>query len=260
MVRISNFVLPLPLFALIHGFPGSFFRNLPRADLPAAFFLAGDSTTAPSGGWGDGFLTTTLANGAWGTNFAKSGATTVSFRNGGYWDSTIEAVKNVTANGDYTAWVTIQFGHNDQKASANITTEEFATNLGVFVDEVLEAGGNPILVSSLTRRAFENGTVIENLAEVAAAALEVAEEKGVLSIDLNRASTDYCNEIGEDDSQTYNLDGTDRTHLNDAGEVVFGNMVAWLLDNSDEGETLSQYTVAGDAYAEAFESGTYIAE
>lgn len=161
MVRISNFVLPLPLFALIHGFPGSFFRNLPRADLPAAFFLAGDSTTAPSGGWGDGFLTTTLANGAWGTNFAKSGATTVSFRNGGYWDSTIEAVKNVTANGDYTAWVTIQvspgitfqwfqtnaclqFGHNDQKASANITTEEFATNLGVFVDEVLEAGGNPV--------------------------------------------------------------------------------------------------------------------
>lgn len=95
---------------------------------------------------------------------------------------------------------------------------------------------------------------------MAAAALEVAEEKGVLSIDLNRASTDYCNEIGEDDSQTYNLDGTDRTHLNDAGEVVFGNMVAWLLDNSDEGETLSQYTVAGDAYAEAFESGTYIAE
>lgn len=161
MVRISNFVLPLPLFAVIHGFPGSFFRKLPRADLPAAFFLAGDSTTAPNGGWGDGFLTTTLANGAWGTNFAKSGATTVSFRNGGYWNSTIEAVKNVTANGDYTAWVTIQvspgtlfprfrtnpclqFGHNDQKASKNITTEEFATNLGVFVDEVLEAGGNPV--------------------------------------------------------------------------------------------------------------------
>ncbi|KAL1616304.1 hypothetical protein SLS56_011468 [Neofusicoccum ribis] len=252
MVGISKLFLTLPVIVLVNGLPRNILPHKPRADLPAAFFLAGDSTTAPSGGWGDGFLTTTLVNGAWGTNFAESGATTVSFRNGGYWDSTIEAVQNVTDNGDYTPWVTIQFGHNDQKEAANISIEDFSANLGAFVDE--------ILVSSLTRRAFEDGKVVENLADVAAAALEVAEEKGALSIDLNRASTDYCNSIGEDDSQTYNLDGTDRTHLNDAGEVVFGNMVAWLLDNSNEGDVLSQSTVAGDAYAEAFEDGTYIAE
>ncbi|OJD29149.1 carbohydrate esterase family 12 protein [Diplodia corticola] len=232
------------------------------ADLPAAFFLAGDSTTATDGGWGDAFLAATLAGGAWGTNFAKGGATTASFRAGGYWDSTIAAVRNVSAGGEYEAWVTIQFGHNDQKASANITIEEFSANLGAFVDEVRDAGGNPILVSSLSRRGYSGDPerIVENLANETAAALAVAEEKGALSIDLNRASTDYLNAIGSADAWTYNLTPDDKTHLNEAGAAVFGNMVAWLLDNSAEGGLLAQYSVAGDGYVQAFESGTFIAE
>lgn len=80
------------------------------ADKPAAFFLAGDSTTAvqaaSGGGWGNGFLETTLQNGATGKNYGHNGATTVSFREGGDWDTVIQEVKDAVA--EYTPYVTIQ--------------------------------------------------------------------------------------------------------------------------------------------------------
>lgn len=69
--------------------------------------------------------------------------------------------------------------------------------MGVFVDEVREAGGEPILVSSLTRRGFSGGKVVENLADERNATITVAEEKGSKVIDLNIASENYCNAIGE---------------------------------------------------------------
>ncbi|KAL1634635.1 hypothetical protein SLS58_010577 [Diplodia intermedia] len=264
MTGFSRLLLPLSVTSVVNGLlPHNAAQPMkPRADLPAAFFLAGDSTTATDGGWGDAFLDSTLVNGAWGTNYAKSGATTVSFRADGNWDSTIAAVKNVSANGDYAAWVTIQFGHNDQKAAANITIDEFSANLGAFVDEVRDAGGNPILVSSLSRRGYEGDPerIVENLANETAAALGVAAAKGALAIDLNGASTDYLNAIGSEDAWTYNLTPDDQTHLNAAGAAVFANMVAWLLDTSDDGDVLAQSTVAGDDYVRAFESGTFIAE
>lgn len=78
---------------------------------PAAFFLAGDSTTAVNGGWGDGFLAT-LQNSAIGQNKGHSGTTTVSFVGGGDWGKVLDLVKSNQAKHD--CYVTIQFGHNDQ--------------------------------------------------------------------------------------------------------------------------------------------------
>jgi lysophospholipase L1-like esterase len=82
-----------------------------RQAKPAAFFLAGDSTTAVNGGWGDGFLAT-LRNSAIGQNRGHSGATTASFVAGGDWGKVLNLVKSNKAN--YDCYVTIQFGHNDQ--------------------------------------------------------------------------------------------------------------------------------------------------
>ena len=45
-------------------------------DKPPLFLLAGDSTTAVAGGWGDGFLENTLAFPAAGINFGHSGRST----------------------------------------------------------------------------------------------------------------------------------------------------------------------------------------
>lgn len=81
---------------------------LPRAAAakPVYWLLAGDSTTASGGGWGDAFLSTTVAQGSSGHNYGKSGATTASFRAGGYWGSVTKDI--ATYKSDYRVYVTIQ--------------------------------------------------------------------------------------------------------------------------------------------------------
>jgi len=64
----------------------------------------------------------------------------------------------------------------------------------------------------------------ERLATIAA-----GKAVGARVLDLNAASLSYVNALGSVDAQTYNLESTDMTHLNDRGSVVFGRMVADLL-------------------------------
>ncbi|TVY89797.1 Rhamnogalacturonan acetylesterase, partial [Lachnellula willkommii] len=208
--------------------------NPKRAGKTPAFFLAGDSTTAKitsgGGGWGDGFLST-LVNGATGMNFGHDGATTVSFVQGGDWASVLSEVKNHT--GAYDPYVTIQFGHNDQKAAANISIAEFSTNLANMVSDVHTAGGTPILITSLSRRNYNSsGLIIENLAPQVAATVSVGSETSTTVLHLNEESTKYLNAIGEEDAYEYNRVEGDYTHLNVAGQTVFGNMVGCLLGES----------------------------
>lgn len=63
-----------------------------QAAKPPAFFLAGDSTTAVDGGWGNGLLAP-LIEPAWGVNFGMSGATTASFVAAGRWADVIAQLK-----------------------------------------------------------------------------------------------------------------------------------------------------------------------
>jgi len=106
-----------------------------------AFFLAGDSTTAVDGGWGDGFLAA-LIEPSWGVNIAKSGATTMSFEADGLWDKTITLVEE---NADmFDCYVTISFGHNDQKPQNNVTFDQYQANLIRFASVVKELGGKPV--------------------------------------------------------------------------------------------------------------------
>jgi hypothetical protein len=75
---------------------------------PPAFYLVGDSTTAPQsaggGGWGDGFLSI-LTNGATGKNYGHNGQTTVSFMNA-FWAPVIANVSSESSR--HTVYVTIQ--------------------------------------------------------------------------------------------------------------------------------------------------------
>lgn len=215
---------------------------------PVYVVLAGDSTTAVDGGWGDGFLETTLREPAAGKNLGHSGATTVSFREGGDWAAVLDEVKS--HKDSHKVFVTIQvclivcttgqalllteslqFGHNDQKPDKNISLSDYATNLGNFVEEVRSAEATPILLTPLTRRQF-SGTpprIIENLANERNTTIAVAESLDTLWVDLNEASKWYCNTIGLEASYRYNYEEGDRTHLNDWGSVVFGRLVSDLL-------------------------------
>ncbi|CRG90953.1 hypothetical protein PISL3812_08001 [Talaromyces islandicus] len=202
---------------------------------PPIFLLAGDSTTATQssggGGWGDGFLNTTLFNGACGSNYGHDGATTVGFRAGGDWDNVLGRARNSSSH--YDPYITIQFGHNDQKAGANISIEEYTSNLEQFVHEAREAGATPILVTPLSRRNYDNSSgmpsIIQDLANQTVATIQAAENSGCSWVNLNAASTEYLNRIGETDAFTYNLIPTDHTHLNSEGSIVFGNLIADLI-------------------------------
>ncbi|POS69948.1 GDSL-like Lipase/Acylhydrolase [Diaporthe helianthi] len=180
---------------------------------PASFVLAGDSTTAVNGGWGTGFISF-LKSPAKGTNIAKSGATTVSFVEGGYWKKVMDQVKADAATHDVI--VTLQFGHNDQKEDKNISLDQFQTNLENFAKEVKAAGGTP-------------NNVTDNLHNERLRAIAAAEATSSPYIDLNKASIAFVNAIGKDAAQAYNRDPDDRTHLNEHGSVVFGRMVADLI-------------------------------
>lgn len=93
----------LALFPLAFAAPA---LHTQAASKPVYWLLAGDSTTAPAGGWGDAFLSTTVAPGSSGHNWAKSGATTKSFRDGGYWSSVLKGIAQYKS--DYRVYVTIQ--------------------------------------------------------------------------------------------------------------------------------------------------------
>ncbi|KAJ5369020.1 uncharacterized protein N7496_008780 [Penicillium cataractarum] len=184
-----------------------------------------------SRGWGVGFLKT-LTHGAIGVDLGYNGDTTATFVFGGAWANVIDAVTRSKAS--FQPYVTIQFGHNDQKSTSGVTLAEYATNLENMAQAVLSAEGIPILVTPLSRRTFNSttGLVIEDLATQRNIAITVSESMGVDYIDLSQASTRYLDAIGASDWASYNRVATDYTHLNPTGSVVFGNMVSWLLLNS----------------------------
>ncbi|KAL1792150.1 hypothetical protein ACET3X_009901 [Alternaria dauci] len=232
---------------------------LSKAAKAPFFILAGDSTTAVQstggGGWGTGFLTTTLTSGASGINYGRNGATTVSFREGGNWATVLASAKNASEN--YTPYITIQFGHNDQKPDKNISAAQLTTNLVALVNEAKSAGATPILVTSLSRRKYgSDGKIKPDLADVVAATKNAAAESGAAIIDLNAASTKYLNAIGPEKAPTYDLKAGDSTHLNAEGSVVFGNLVAMLIKTEVPG--VSKYLKPVKAVKSALEKGVYI--
>lgn len=59
--------------------------------------------------------------------------------------------------------------------------------------------------------------------------MAVAKSLNVTGINLNAAANAYLNAIGKANAILYNLAPSDFTHLNAAGSVVFGNLVAVLM-------------------------------
>lgn len=265
-------LLPLSLAA-----PSSLVRD--AAIKPIYWLLAGDSTTATSGGWGDAFLSKTVAPGSSGKNYGHSGATTASFRAGGDWGRVINDIS--AHKQDYKVYVTIQvtilasfknskeiskltvtkFGHNDQKETSGVSPAQYRTNLATFASEVKNSGAIPILVTPLTRRTFNTTTdrVIKNLARESALTIDVATSSNLHFIDLNKASTAYVNAIGQAGADTYNWVGNgstarDRTHLNPWGEVVFGRMVSDLLVEKYTWE-FKEWTVGNETLSRLIREG-----
>lgn len=112
-----------------------------------------------------------------------------------------------------------------------------------------------ILITSLTRRVFSGGKVIQNLENERLRAIAAAEAVGATYLDLNTASTNYVNAIGNANGKKYDLSTGDSTHLNTAGEVVFGRLVADLL--LEKRSDLAQYIRDNKAISDKIKNGEF---
>jgi lysophospholipase L1-like esterase len=185
--------------------------------------LIGDSTIASTYGWGPAFAhrfndqTKVL-------NYAKNGATLESL------SKNLDAL--VKRKPDY---VLIQFGHNDQK---RYDTKVYGDKLRSYVQRITEAGGKAIIVSSVTRRNFDEHGRIKlklgnepgkpfkaKLAAYAQAAQAVAQELKVPFIDLHTLSVDHHNRIGPETSAAYNFIESDTTHFSKRGAYAIADLV-----------------------------------
>ncbi|KZV94253.1 SGNH hydrolase, partial [Exidia glandulosa HHB12029] len=152
-------------------------------------------------------------------------ATTGSTIASGQFDAALAIVRSLVAEGRRTL-VTVQFGHNDQKIAP---PESMGANLTIMVDAIRAAKGEPVLVTSLTRRNFlSNGTVDDALEPWAEETLLIAQQEGTHSLDLHKTSIDYITAIGPDAAHRLNRLPDDNTHLNTNGTIVFGRCALYI--------------------------------
>src|ERR1017187_2220615 len=190
--------------------------------------LVGDSTVDNGGGWGPGFCALMTPNVEC-INEAASGRSSKSYYDEGRWQ------KALARHGDY---MLIQFGHNDQpgKGPARETDPDttYAANMRRYIEQARAAGAKPVIVTSLSRRNYKDGKLVQDLTAYANAAKRVAIEEDVPMIDLNASSTKLLETMTQEQADQFDSathpDATgsdlDRTHLNPTGSAMFGRMGA----------------------------------
>jgi lysophospholipase L1-like esterase len=201
---------------------------------PVKIVLVGDSTVATGGGWGLGFCAVMTPNVTC-VDDALNGRSSKSFIDEGAW------AKALAKKGDYYL---IQFGHNDQKPNLDRHTDvgtTFDANLRRYIADVRAIGGVPVLVTSLSRRTFKDGKVVEDLNDYVQATRNVGAKEYVTVIDLNKISTEMLDKMTQEEADKFDAtlhpdakaENTgkaqptlDRTHLNPYGQKVFGRIVA----------------------------------
>jgi lysophospholipase L1-like esterase len=202
---------------------------------PVKIVLVGDSTVNAEGGWGKGFCAIMTPNVTC-INDALNGRSSKSFIDEGAW------AKALADKGDYYL---IQFGHNDMKGKGpeRETDPEttYAANIRRYIRDARAIGAIPVVVTSLSRRTYKDGVLVQDLKDYSAAAKRVGMEENVTVIDLNAMSTkllegmtqaqaDEFDATGHEDQRAENKKSpVDRTHLNPKGQALFGRMVADTL-------------------------------
>ncbi len=183
-------------------------------------FLAGDSTVTdytlekdyqekryPQQGWGGVFQeffvadslkelkSPNLAKNILVINKAKGGRSTRTFFQEGKWRYIFENLKPKD-------WVLIQFGHNDEspkKVDRYVDIPAYKEYLRLFIHQVREKGGTPVLVTPVSRNyPWENGVLGDSHIDYAKAMIETGAEQNVDVIDLNKLSREFFTKKGKD--------------------------------------------------------------
>ena len=216
------------LFTASIGHAQRLFHDGPVGPASIRIVLVGDSTANNGGGWGPGFCALMTPNVDC-VNLARNGRSSKSYYDEGLWQAAL------AQHGDY---VLLQFGHNDMpgKGPERETDPEttYAANMRRYIQQARAAGAKLVIVTSLSRRNYKDGKLVQDLAAYANAAKRVAHEEGVPVIDLNAASTKLLESMTQGAADHFDAEthpdaagkGPDRTHLNPTGSAVFGRMVA----------------------------------
>lgn len=209
-------------------------------------FLIGDSTMSnkdnpkknPEHGWGQ-VLPQFFASGIEIQNHAMNGRSSKSFRTEGRWDKVEKQLKK----GDF---VIIQFGHNDQKLkdSTKFTNPytQYRANLERYVTETRAKGATPILMTSITRRNFnENGVLVDTHKEYPLVVRLVADAMKVPFVDMQLLTEQMEITAGPEKSKLlhlhfkagenpyYDKDKLDDTHLSKSGAETVAKLAVNAL-------------------------------
>lgn len=223
-------------------------------------YLMGDSTCAPKDmskgsperGWGmlfPNFLDDDITV----VNCARNGRSTRSFKTLGHWDR----VRSSVQPGDY---VFIQFGHNDAKQDDTLRYAPafgaYQDNLREYIDTVRAHGATPVLLTPVSRRWFKDGVLDENChTDYPAAMKQVADEKGVVLLDIYADTRDWLKELGDEASKPYFMQlapgqceafpegRDDNTHTVEEGAYVVATFVCERIKNAPELKELSGHLV-----------------
>lgn len=164
-------------------------------------FLAGNSTVVnqdeePWASWGQ-MIPRFFKPGVAIANHAESGLTLGSFMG----SKRLDKILSIAKPGDF---LFIEFGHNDQKEKGpnDGAYKSYTERLVYFIKEFRAIGGKPVIVTSTSRRAFdEAGNVVATLGDYPEAARKVANDLAVPLIDLNRDTKLFYKALGEEGSK-----------------------------------------------------------
>lgn len=205
-------------------------------------FIAGDSTASiktlekrPESGWGEylhEFITPNIKV----VNYAQNGKSTKSFITEGLLDQIESEIKE----DDY---LLIQFGHNDEKMDDPLRytdpRTEYKDNLMRFVLVAKKHGAIPILLTSITRRKFNDGKLEDKtIGEYPNHMREFAKENHIAIIDayhithkiikesMEEYSKKFYLHLSPDESENYPEGIIDNTHLSPFGAKMIASIIA----------------------------------
>lgn len=223
---------------------------------PHRVFIAGDSTAAeygparaPRNGWGQqlqGFLDPAYYEVR---NHAMGGRSARSFIEEGR----LEPIARDLRKGDV---LLVQFGHNDAKYEDprryNEPEQAYPQWLMRYVALAREKGATPVLVTPVSRRVWDFGSLLDTHTRYTDAMRALAAREQVALLDLNASSTDWLRALGEEASRPYfehvpERDVRDDTHFSVAGATMVACLVVrdWKRLDASLGERVVRDTDCG---------------
>jgi lysophospholipase L1-like esterase len=211
--------------------------EIEKIDDQITVYLAGNSTVVdqddePWCSWGQ-MITHFFKPGVAIADHAESGLSLGSFLNSHRLDKVLSVIKP----GDY---LFIEFGHNDQKEKGpeDGAHKSYTDRFKLFINKTREKKAIPVIVTSTSRRAFnDSGRVVNTLGDYPDAARKVAAELNVPLIDLNVMSARFYEALGVERSKKAFVwypansfpnqpkDLADNTHFNSYGAYELAKCV-----------------------------------